>query len=228
MASLQFVPLYMYQREHLEFILDYVNTDDRWVKFEACFSHLFPDLPRDKSLFLNCISKGGCAYYYHILSNLRETQGLEFLANCPKAYPSLFRHVFFNIDNGQPVILSKGALWFQSKNDCLQSAKKYKPSLDYPESHGSCVILSVENCHLHYPDTSHPINSDDPTTFCTQCDSFDKLHVGNNTIIKMPWVINYDHHHTIPLYIYCIQNSDVWFYSWSKNIQAAYDAYYHH
>lgn len=227
MANLKFVPLYAYQKQHMEHILEYVNTNHYWVKFKTCISHLFPHLPRDTTSILELVEKGGCPYYYHILSKLKETQCLAFLTNCPRAHPSLFRHVYFSIDKGEVTILGKGALWFQSKNACLESGKKYCPSIDFPESLGCQVILSVENCHLHYPDMSHACKVEALSTFCTPCDKFEKLCTSNNTIIQMPWSVNYDHHHMVPLYVYCIHNKDIWFYSWSKNIQAAYDAYLH-
>ena len=230
MAAIQFAPLYLYQIEHLESVLDYVDTDERWVKFEKCVSHLFSHLPRNKSTFIEHIKKGGSPYFYHILSKLKETKDLAFLANCPRAYPSLFRHVYFAVENGEPTILGKGAIWFQDKSVTLQAAKKYAPSVDYVESQQTCVVLSVENCHLHYPEMSHPCQSDALDTFPTRCDSFEKVCLANKTIIQMPWTVNYTHPQTLPLYTYCIQtqNSDVWFYSWNKNIHTAYHAYLHH
>lgn len=225
MSALRLIPLYNYQREHLEVILNHIDSHNQWLQFETCCRGILGKINHDRDFIVNSISKGGCAYYYAILSELRSDKDLSFLAEFSNSQ-SLFRHVYLQIENGTPTILSKGTLWMGNEQKCRELAKSYTPSVDIPDSSNCVILLSVENCHFHYPEISHSIKCA-RQTFTSPCDNCEQVLIGDKLIVKMPWTIDSKSIPSDFMHIYCLQNEDTWFYSLNDDLSQAYHELIH-
>ena len=224
MCGLRFIPLYEYQRVHLEHVLEIVEVENLWLELEDCCDSL-GEIAQDKKAFVHFISRGGCAYYYHLLSRLKCHKVLSSLVtNCSPE--SLFRHVYLYVENEEPVILSKGALWFADESQCRKRALNYEPSIDITPEGG--MLLTVENCHPHFPEMSHSLkNAFNTLVFTSDCSGYERAILENEVIVKMPWKTGSDQSTSKPMNIFCLQNVDVWFYSYSNDLLTAYHEHIH-
>ena len=224
MGGLRFIPLYEYQRAHLESVLEIVEVENLWFELGDCCASL-GKITQDKNDFVRFISRGGCAYYYYLLFRLKCHEVLSALAT-DHSPESLFRHVYLYVENEEPVILSKGALWFGDESQCRKRALNYKPSIDIsPE--GS-MLLTVENCHPHFPEMSHSLkNTLNTLTFTSDCSGYERAILENEAIIKMPWKTGSELITSKPMNIFCLQKADTWFYSHSNDLLTAYHEHIH-
>lgn len=224
MVALRLIPLYAYQKVHLENILKIVNVENLWSEFSSCCSSL-GEIKHDKSSAINFIARGGCAYYYYLLSVLKSDDNLSFLVANPSP-ESLFRHVYLYVEKGEPVILSKGSLWFGDESQCRNRAVNYTPSIDItPQGH---MLLTVENCHPHFPRISHPLQKEhNAQSFTSDGNYCQHVTLENEVLVKMPWQVESEWGASKPMFVFCLQSVDTWFYSFSGDLLTAYHEHIH-
>ena len=140
------------------------------------------------------------------------------------------RFVWLLVDDSEIILLNKSDRTYANISDCLTSAWKLQPSIDYVDNrvfeiltyeivtaHEQCDEL--DNDRIFYANDLKLINH-----ITSKGIRYNFSATGNCVTIQMPWRIPRRDHH---LYIYYTKKSDNWFYCSNPNISEAYHESHH-
>ena len=227
MASFKMIPMSSSQMESLDAFLEKVDLSKRWDDLLAKVDMITPkddNHLRCKEEFKTFIANGGNAYFNYLQIQLKDDEcWSNDIHKCHSH--SAFRHVWLCIEDGEPIVLVKSPLWFDNQEQCLTNGARYKPSIDYVDSHSKTnVILTIENRHVYYPDIC-----DQPCSiyncFAATDRFYPNMEINGRKIVQLPWSIDRPGR---KLFIYCIEREDEWFYATSRSLIGAYHEYCHY
>ena len=226
MDAPSFLPLRNAQVEGLAAILRRVELHNLWDKINSYFSKIFPTRVSNSHICRLYVTKGGSAYYHHLLHCLKKDGDINFpLPNTSET--CLYRYIWVSREIDLTSILSKGPLWYADENECRRGGMNYKPAIDYPDSlEHPYIFMSVESLPSKEIEKASG-ELETGSTFTKQtliARSYRQKNISGRVIVQMPWRVPSD---TSDLYIYCITNEDIWFYSSQRDINQAYHTFLH-
>ncbi len=244
MTSPVLFPLSAADRQAL-FHLMTIITDSDWSKIQECMSSIIDFTPNCRDSFRDVVASLGQAMFLYALIQLKKWCDKEI--DIVRSSRTIYRYVWLEIDNKRVHVQSKGRLWYQRADQCLDKGLDYIPNCELPESfEHPRFILSLEAIcicqHLEAPFTNDIYAL--PTCHCvhyhkgcytTPCCPIDagsgsarelcyQPHCPTPVnVIRLPWEIKTARKKS--LYVFCIPRTDFYFYSHSRCIQTAFSEF---
>ncbi len=218
----QFVPVSECQILHLEKILQREYTFVQKVRMRSYFSGLFTFNVHDLEELLQCIIERGNIFYHHLLFCM-ERDGLLARDEINNSSFGYYRFVWLCVESdlGNYFVLSKGPLWLANQESCRQMGESYFPELDFPDNDSPPqFLLTIESKTL----CQHPVSTEGNSSIAMirkesegiACTIRDIGEMG--PVLKTPWCI-YDGANI--LYIYYVEEYDVWYYTYMRTAEEA-------
>lgn len=200
-------------------MVTYLKNDSvsLWKTVNQCFQHVLPTPIFTLEALVTRMGAHANSLFWYCVLHFRNESNLEFKSEGCTLDNPLYRAVWLGAQNYEIQVLAKGPLWQNSIKVALAQGRVFTPNLDFIDNGSQPYkFLTLEQRCSCCPMVVEP-----NITLPSECVEVDK----NKHFIKLSWKIFLEPDMTY--HIYHLIEEDIWHYSASADIQAAYHEYMH-